>query len=137
MTIKTNVENQTRFTRGEQVSTVDSSDYTNSSQNTASTERDNTGSKRQRCFGATVARTNSTIVSISVSGKLARQLSKSLESQLTESISEHEISINRSAKYEQKIAELKEELKSLKQLIEQLDEVERQTEEVEEVEQLE
>ncbi|MEG4851746.1 hypothetical protein QUB10_12620 [Microcoleus sp. B5-D4] len=136
MTIKTDVQNQTRLTRGKQVSTVDSSDYTNSPQNTTSTKRDDTGSQRQRCSRATVARTNSAIISISVSGKLARQLSKSLESQLTESISEHEISINRTAKYEQKIAELKEELESLKQLIEQLDQAEHETEEVE-VEKLE
>jgi uncharacterized membrane protein YgaE (UPF0421/DUF939 family) len=136
MTIETHVQDKTRPARGNQINPINSSDYANGSQDIAGVKGSNTSSKRQRCFRATFTWADSAVISFSISGKLARQLSKSLESQLTESVSAHELSIANTAKYEQKITELKEELKSLKQLIKQLEEAERHIQETE-VEQLE
>lgn len=128
MTIETYVQDQARSTRGNQVSPVDGSPYANSSQDIADAEGIDEGSERQRRPGTTFARTSPATFALFISGKLARQLSKSLESQLTECISSHQESTARTVLYEKKIVELTEELASLKQLIDQLEEAERQGE---------
>ena len=128
MTIKTYAEDQTRGARGNEVSSTDGSPYADSSEGVANVEGIDRCGERQRRTGTTFARTNPATLSLFVSGKLARQLSKSLESQLTECISSHQKSTATTAQYEKKILDLKDELASLKHLIEQLDEAERQNE---------
>jgi hypothetical protein len=124
MTIETYGKDQARSARRNEVGSVDSPHHANSSQNIAGAEGGSGGSERQRRIGTTFAWTDSASISLFVSGKLARQLSKSLESQLTEYVSYREKAIARTAKYDKKIIELKEELENIKQLIEQLEEAE-------------
>jgi uncharacterized protein (DUF342 family) len=129
MTTETYGQDETLTPRGDQIDSVGSSYYPNSSQDTASTEGSDGSSKRQRRIRTTVTRTDSATISLLVSGKLARQLSKSIEAQLTESLSAHQLAIADTAKYEQKITKLKEELENLKTIIQELDEAERQIQE--------
>lgn len=126
MTIETYGQDQTRSTRGNKIGSANGTHYPDSSENIATSEGNHGGNQRQRRARATLARTNPAAFSLIVSGKLARQLSNSLESQLTEYISSHQKSIAQAASYEQKIVELQGELENLKVLIEELDEAERQ-----------
>ncbi|MEG4842815.1 hypothetical protein [Microcoleus sp. B9-D4] len=129
MATETYGQDETLAARGNQVSPIGGSDHSNGSQDIASTEGGDGSGKRQRRIRATVTRTDSAAISLSVSGKLARQLSKSLEAQLTESLSAHGLALADAAKYEQKISKLREELENLNGIIQELDEAERQIQE--------
>jgi hypothetical protein len=126
MTIETYGQDQTRSTRGNKIGSTNGTHYPDSPENIATSEGNHGGNQRQRRARATLARTNPAAFSLFVSGKLARQLSNSLESQLTEYVSSHQKSIAQVARYEQKIVELQGELENLKVLIEELDQAERQ-----------
>jgi hypothetical protein len=126
MTNETYGQDQTRSTRGNEIGSANGTHYPDGSENIATTEENHGGNKRQRRSRTTLARANPAAFSLFISGKLARQLSKSLESQLTEYISSREKSITQAARDEEKIVELQGELESLKMLIEELDEAERQ-----------
>ncbi|MFB2833477.1 hypothetical protein [Floridanema evergladense] len=127
MTISEHGKDKTRSTWGKEVQTVDSEDNAHSLRSYSTDERSDGNDQRCGSPGANIERTSATSISITVNGKLARQLRKTLMSQLAEHEERKQKIKDRLVTYDQKIEDLRNDLENIEQIIQELEEAEEES----------